>query len=438
MPDGNDETTADQIKTDQAKDPEIAKLEAEKAKFEAEAARHKADKARIDADKARIEADEARHDAEMALKLKQITSETELNTKLAESEKDLADKRQEAFLAKYIGTTTPGSYQGTVTAKDGVGKTEAALLASAALRKCADKIAASAKKASNGAVDFSIFDAKTFPDFVTLRGFRFQISLIEKRFGAAGVSAEKREPAAARAAAMVALPATISAGLTAVSDILGYLKTDYTVGDVNVELDDSMLVFCAAGALKKQGADVTLPLVYQSDPDGAAMKELAAEFEKLELMRMQTSLEVQKVEGKIKSLTDAGVAENANEIAGLNQDLAKLNTALKSYDDFINSLNSASGDGNQLQTIMKELAVEQACKSRHVLLVRLESSGGGYIIKKNLLTGLGKMPLYYSGGASASYALFEGNSGKVLGGDVVQAHGGCVNATRLASALNKP
>lgn len=436
MPDGNDETTADQIKTDQAKDPEIAKLEAEKAKFEAEAARHKADKARIDADKARIEADEARHDAEMALKLKQITSETELNTKLAESEKNLADKRQEAFLAKYIGTTTPGSYKGTVTANDGVGKTEAALLASAALKKCAVKIADSVTEVSKDSANFAVFDAKTFPDFAALRGFRFQISLIEKRFGAAGVSGEEREPAAARAEAMVALPATISAGLTAVSNILEYLKTDYTVSNVDVELDDSMLVSCAAGALKKKpGTDVTLPLVFQGDPDGAAMKELEGEFLKLEKMRMQTSVNAQTVEDSIKSLTSAGAVENANEIAGLNQDFAKLTAALKSYDDFINSLNSASGDGNQLQTIMKELAVEQACKSRRVLLVRLESSGGGYIIEKNLWTALWTMPLYYSGGASASYVLFEGLSGKVLGGDVVQVHGGCVKATNLANEL---
>jgi hypothetical protein len=73
-----------------------------------------------------------------------------------------------------------------------------------------------------------------------------------------------------------------------------------------------------------------------------------------------------------------------------------------------------------------------------ILLLRLESAGGGFLVKKNLLTGLGSMPLFHSGGATVTYLLLDGKEGRVLKGDVVPVHGGFVASNKMEATLNAP
>lgn len=89
-----------------------------------------------------------------------------------------------------------------------------------------------------------------------------------------------------------------------------------------------------------------------------------------------------------------------------------------------------------LSAVAQEFAIEDALKAGGaVLLLRLENSGGGYLLKKNLLTGLGAMPLYHMGGATVTYLLLSGVDGCVLAGDIIPVYGGFVRTDALRTTL---
>jgi hypothetical protein len=85
-----------------------------------------------------------------------------------------------------------------------------------------------------------------------------------------------------------------------------------------------------------------------------------------------------------------------------------------------------------LSAIAEELAIHNALKEDGtVLLLRLENSGGSYLVKKHFLAGLLKSPLYHMGGATVTYLLLRGTNGSVLAGGIVPVHGGFKNADEL-------
>jgi hypothetical protein len=73
-----------------------------------------------------------------------------------------------------------------------------------------------------------------------------------------------------------------------------------------------------------------------------------------------------------------------------------------------------------------------------VLLLRLENTGGGFPVKKNLPTGLGAMPLFQMGGATVAYPPLKGTAGEAVAGDVVPVRRGCVPSDRTREVLNEP
>ena len=392
------------VKGTQAGAGELAKLEADKARSEAA-------KAKSEAEKAQFEADQARIEAETALKRAASVAEVETQTKLAEAKKKLVDAESQAFLARHIGTTKPGPYEGKVTVNENMGKTEAGLLAAKALEEAAGKIADNAIKTS-GADSLCLFDAKHFPDFETLRSFRFRRSLIEARFKAAGV---KDAPAPLRPDAgilEVPVATTVSAGLEALSNILGFFKTDYTVGGIDVSLDDSMLSYAVAGAIKQKGADKTvrLPLVSCSAKHDTIVSSILEEFRPLEDLRQGAVVMANLTKGRIESLQSEDPVQGNAEIAFHRNQLSKLQDAIKSYDDYLLALLEAAGnESSEIDTLMLEHFVEDECKESLVLLLRLEDSGGGYLIKRNLCDRSGLDSALAHGRRLGQFPYFEWN-----------------------------
>jgi hypothetical protein len=110
------------------------------------------------------------------------------------------------------------------------------------------------------------------------------------------------------------------------------------------------------------------------------------------------------------------------------------------YDAFASSLTTPDANGTvPVSVLVQEHAIDAALKAgAGVLLLRLENTGGGYLLKKNLWTGLGaEMPLYHMGGATVTYLLLAGANGRVLAGDVVAIHGGFVRTDALREELQK-
>jgi hypothetical protein len=402
----------------------------------------KKQKEKLDAEKAVIDARKALADSQKALDQAQADSaqqKTDLENKkaLADELKALADAQNQAALSKYIGDVKAGPYSGTVTMKDKAGTEEALLLGAKAVKEAATKVAEAV--ASVKSQKIHLFSAKSFPNFQRLIGFRFRKELIQQAFASAGIQKAERLAAEAVTAGL------ISAGLNAFSDILGFFKNDYEIGNIDTQLDESLLLFSVAGCLgQKPGKEVHLPMLYDPNTEKTLISELGGLVD----LRARASSEVNTLKSEVDHAEKAAAQEQSaankdarlNNVANLKLRIEQLNGAIALYDAFVNSLTTPDPTTgvSPLALIAQEFSIDATLRGGDVvLLLRLENTGGGYLLKKNLLTALFMVPLYHMGGATVTYLLFDAKEGKVLAGDIIPIHGGFVKSCDLKGELQK-
>ena len=422
---------------DQAKDPAAQKL----ADLQNQKALADAQKALADAQKAVTQA--------AAPSTQQLT-DLQTQKALADAQKAAADAQSQAALSKYIGDVKAGPYSGAVTMKEKAGTEEALLLGARAVKEAASKVSEAVRGRKER---FYIFGAKEFPTFQRLTGFRFRKDLIKQAFAAANIAIPVALPAnKALRTEMVPIPGMVSSGLDAFSKILGFFKTDYEIGGIDVKLDESLLLFSVAGCLSRddgesKGKEVHLPLIYQPSAQNSTLMSLVKELAELAALRGLAETGMTATKNSIAD-TEKQAADPANKAtkddllktaAALKPRLDQLNALIALYDSFATSLTTPDSNGAApLSAIAQEYAIDAALKTdAAVLLLRLENSGGGYLLKKNLWTGLGKMPLYHMGGATVTYLLLDGPGGRVLAGDVIPVYGGFVKTDNLRKELQK-
>ncbi len=496
---------------------QIAQLKKEKEKLDAEKEKLDAEKAKLDGEKAKLEAEKALVEAQKALKqakdlaaqqltdlqnqkalvearkaLEQATDPatqqlselqnqkalveaqkgltesqkaleqaksasgqqvTELQSQkaLADAQKGLTEAQTQAAIARYIGDVKAGPYSGSVEMKEKGGTEEALLLAARAVKECAAKVATAVQSKAN---KFYIFSADKFPSFQQLLNFRFRKEMLKQAFTAANVSKAMAKDA-------VAAPALVSAGLEALSKILGFFKTDYTIGGIDAKIDESLLLFAVAGRLS--GKEVHLPSIYEPNALDPTIGDLVRELAELLELRTIAASEAKQIKDELaeaeKEAAAAETEEAADPESGETEDaeseegetegdppknaatknprLDELNGVIALYDAFASSLITPDSKGDvPLSAVAREFAIDAALKAGGaVLLLRLENSGGGYLLKKNFLTGLGAMPLYHMGGATVTYLLLSGAEGRVLAGDAIPVYGGFVRTDSLRDVL---
>lgn len=437
----NDELEQEKKRLDLEKarhEAEKAKIDAEKAKLEAQAALDKlkegpapesdADKAlkRAQADKALAEAKKAAHDAEKArVESQKAAAAAKLidpvadATKDAEAEKKLLDAQQSALLAKYIGgDVKAGSFTGKVDMKEKAGEIEASLLAMKAMREAAEKIAADLKDELATAASIYVFDAAKPPSFDRLMNYRFRRQLIENAFEAALPKKTEATPEVAGVASVTL--ATVAAGLGAVSNILGFFKTNTTIGSAEVKLENALALHVVAGTLARQSSrKVHVPSLYTPKANEAALNALTAELGTLISRRSEA----------------AAALEALGEGAEKKPEGQRLQSAIDLYDSFLTHLTTTDANGTApIVMIATQHAMWEAMGGGLVLLVRTEGSGGGYMTKEGLVSGLIGEPLSYMGGVALSYIVFKGLNGEVLAADVVPVYK-TVESERLAEEL---
>jgi hypothetical protein len=329
---------------------------------------------------------------------------------VADAQKALADSQTQSLLARFIGEVKAGPFTGSVDLKDKAGMQEAALLAARAVQQAADIVAAAVPA---DVTDIAIFAAKDFPNFQKLLGFRLRKEFLKQAFQSAGIA-----PPAAVAETEVlpaAIPALVSGGLDALTKLLGFFKTDFTTGGIDVKLDESLLLFAVAGSLAAKNP--RLPLIYNPGGIEKALSAVLAELAEL---------------AKLRSLAAKQAADPAVPAAKV----ALLNGAIALYDSFVNGLTTPDSSGMlPIALVAQEFSTIAGSQNGAILLLRLESAGGGFLVKKNIWTGLGSMPLFHSGGATVSYLLLNGSDGKVLKGDVVPVYGGFVASDDMEKTL---
>src|SRR5262249_41361289 len=149
-------------------------------------------------------------------------------------------------------------------------------------------------------------------------------------------------------------PALAAAGLDAFAKILGYFKTDYTVGGIDVKLDESLLVSAVSGALARRGAVVHLPMIYAPNDQDSALAQLVREIAALARLREIAAGEVKKAEATIQTLqqeieasTDPNEkADKQSTIDTLKPPLEQKKAVIALYDGFATSLTTADSSGS--------------------------------------------------------------------------------------------
>jgi hypothetical protein len=420
---------------------EKEKLEAEKTKLEAEKALNSATKPedpnvaeaqKAETEKKLLEARKNLLDAQRALEKAKEPQDARLDDlkkqkELADAKKDLANSQIEAAKAGLFGSVTAGTFTGAVETKTGTGAAEANLLASRAIQIAASKISADVNAHVAGKPIY-LFSVKDFPNFQKLTTFRFRKALVTQAYTTAGISGPEEEAA-------FAAPAIASAGLDALSKILGFFKTDFSVGGVEVKSDETQLVFSVSSSL----SNVSLPAFFNPKASHDAVSRMTRELGTLVALRSTADTKSKELSTQTEQL-EKGTDQDKKRAAELKSETDLIKTASCMHDAFIASLNTADSNGNlPIALIAQEFAIDDALHGGYaVLLVKLENTAGGYLVKKNLLTGLGAMPLYHMGGATASYVLMDGQSGGVLRSGVVPVHGGFVKAGEMQKEFAKP
>lgn len=391
--------------------------------------------------------------------LRTVTGAAAQQQAAAEQAKALAEAQSQAALAKYIGDVKAGPYTGSVTANATAGTEEAQLLAAQAIREAASRVAVAVRDLKTV---FYVFSTSQMPTFQRLTSYRFRVQVLRQAFAAVEVTAPGKGKPQGLIRPNLLTPGEASAGLDAFSKLLGFFKTDYAVGGTEVKLEESLLLNAVAGQLAREqtreisgadgkpgtetlpGREVHLSELYEPKADDVVAGEVRTELTALFVLRREAEakleeLRSQQVSGQ-ESGRDSGGGSGAgggHSDLGIKEKADQLAAVIALFDGFVASLSTPDGSGTApVASLAQESAIHAALRTdAAVLLLKLESSGGGYLIKKNLFTGLGRMPMYTMGGATVSYVLLEGVSGRVLAGDVVPVYGGFVRTDKLRDTL---
>jgi len=416
--------------------------ELEKLKKQVEAQREL-----IEAQTKLIEAQRAQQQAAELADAKAAKTIADAQKAAADARKADADAQSAAFKAM-IGEVPSSGIQGTVETKDKAGVTEAALLAGRATRLAAQKIAADlpagVPQPPLAKQVLLLYTSSDVPNFNALLTFRAQTALIRTALEEAE---RKSIETLQKAPSLEAVPpaAAIGLGLEAASKILGFFRSDYTIGGVQLSLEDSILLHALAGDETLRGKyTVRLPAQYNAQALDSSSQGVHKDLTGLATLKAGVAGRIELHEkAKARFLAEAAKAKDPAPMqasAALHeQALAACKGAVTLYDTFFTKVTAADDKGNvPLSTVTREDVVARALTGgAALLLIKLQTSGGAYYTKKNLWTFFGGMPFYNMGGIVASYVLLSGKDGATLKSGVVPIHGGFVRSNEVQSAVEK-
>jgi len=417
----------------------------------------------LEAEKALLEAQKALDKAKEPLS----TTEKEIQDKLAvaKAEKDLADAqkaRSDAQLAAFkssLGEVPQGPYSGSVDLKDKGSELPVALLATQAVKTAALKIAKDLNailtgdnKGANSRGTLFVYASSEVPTFQNLAAYNAQLIPANEALQVALDQSYELGFGPSQESAPVF--GAVGYTLDAVNKLLGFFRTDYTLGGAEVALDDSILVLETASQFAKQWT-VKLPALY--NPDGVLSSEtkIFKDLKDLSVKKVEAISRAERHEKYITSLNNEVGQEKdpkkKEELINKNQPLikiqnevaAQLRQAATFYDQFFVRMTTVNEKTSlvPISIVAKEAAVFDTLKKSnekpvYLLVLHIHKSGGGYLIKKNFWTFFGSMPIFYLGGTVVTYALLKGLDGSLYKSGVIPVYGGYVKASGMQKALN--
>ena len=383
--------------------------------------------------------------------LAKIKQDAEAQKAVAEAQKAAAEAQKSEAEAKLaamkasIGEVPTSGYTGGVELKEKAGATEAALLAAKAITQATSTVATVISPKVEKTI--LLYAAADVPNFQALIAFRAQVAIVKKSFENAKAASDKADETAPGPRAIAPIPGGAGLALEAVNQLLGFFRTDYAIGGVELSLEDSLLLHALAGCLAEKGKQVQLPAVYNPGallPNASTgITEELTDLASSKNEAQNTASRHEKVAAAFTSQAekepDLRKKEQLQKNAAIHKSAADAaKAAVTLHDAFFNKLTTADDKGIvPLTSVIRDQPVAKGLLDGNYLLVtKLQKSGGGYYTKKNMWTLFGGMPLYHMGGVVVSYVLLNGKDGTVLVSGVVPVHGGFVKATNLQKWVN--
>lgn len=416
----------------QASADPVAEAQQRKAVAEAQAQALEAEKRALDA-QAALDATRKQQAA--------AASPTPQETALADAKaaKDLANARKEAAEARSaaekarLGTMPDSGIAGTVSLGTNAGKMEAILLAHSALRAAAGDIARIVNDRKGAHTRIYVYPAGQVPDFKNVGNFSAQLKLVGDALKAATTDATRTLDAAeGRAVVEAVSPATVGLAVEAITKLLGFFRSDFSVLGTDITLEDLALVQAVSGKLVGAGGAVHVPALF--DPPNATgteqfvTKRIGAFVEQVKAARTAAASVSDLMGRRQKAIDDAAVTPDRkkaleSEMALLRPQAEALRTAIAAFDALLGRL--MAPDEPTAAMLRDSVVWEQLSHPASVLLVlKVQASAGSSYTVKNLWTSLGGMPFHIAGGTVVSYALLKGEDGRLLASDVIPMHGG--------------
>jgi hypothetical protein len=379
----------------------------------------------------------------------------------AEAEKaegDVAKAKTDALAAKatsLVPEVPEAPFQGTVDVKEKAGQAEINCLVYRAVSRGAELVKASL--AYDEDATLFLFPMDHLPKFEELEAFESQNTALQtalggtldgsKRLNEHDAEAEEQwlvrhpEPPARTKAILPALAAPVAAqAFTAAVNLLGYLRTDYSLGGEEVNTEDLPLILEVAGAIKrtKPAPAVEIPSLYVSDaPLQAARTAFDTYLTKLTGLATQAALRhdehvasAAKWAERAKSEKDAGLKAEYQDLAERHKQMAvDLEAALKMYREL---LFSQSGDQVAAariagfirnSAILKEMtAAESAGHKCYVLGLKIAAAAGSHYSKQSIWNVFRlRIPFWACGAVTCEFAQFR-HDGALVGSGAIPVH----------------
>jgi hypothetical protein len=352
---------------------------------------------------------------------------------IADAKKAQTDAELAALQAKM---TVPSSgITGTVTANTGAAGLETALLASRATATAATKIVKIVQPRSAGKKIF-IFSPGEVPDFQAASAFQIQkLAITSALSEAAKLGGLQPAPGQTES------PAAVGIALEAVTKLLGFFKSDFTVAGTELTPDNQLLQQEVAGQLALSNAQVYMYSLYSPTPSNNG--KLPTELLSLDFPRKNAAAALVKLDSQSNQLTneiaqinDALPAEKSKKIIltsrlkETDSKVLQIKAALSAYDAFL--ARTFTSDGAAAALLRQLRMLDELTQQNSILLmVKLNKAGGSSYIEKNLWTTFGAMPYKVAGGAIASFSAFDSATGTVLAAQTIHVHGGFSNVNKV-------
>jgi len=364
-------------------------------------------------------------------------AEAELATDMAKAAEATAKARQaeyeaqEAATRAKFGPLAEVSREGSVEAGTHAGKLEAQVLAADAMRDAANVVVTklktrrevrdnNCKGVTNAAhranlgcdverPTIILFTDAEKQNFEAYDAFVIQIGDIDAGLEAAIQLASQPAPKPSRGTSVSTSALGIAGAATILSVAGNLFRSDYKVEGMDLAAtNDSLFAKAIIERGLEQRVQYSLHLgIMMLRPVGSVSKnEARMLMDNAALKRSSLAAEVEKLR------------PDKNRAAVV----AKMDSALKRFDDFATKLATPDASGQvSFVAITRQADINKRLRDKGsmMLFVKADYSGGSTYTQKNFFTFFGGVPFYISGGALTSFTLLDGSSGDILEAGVV-------------------